>query len=86
MILILRLGGFLSAAVEGFVPVTVLFRCLRSRGGQRAGGHFTTDANCLQREIGCNTKSETAAPCTARNLYLMHGHQKLSRVLNKTEK
>lgn len=85
-IFVLWLRGFFSAGVEEFVSVTVLFCCLRSCCGQCTGGHFTTDANCLQREIGCNTKSETAAPCTARNLYLMHGHQKLYRVLIKMVK
>lgn len=50
----------------------------RSCGGQRPGGHFSADANSVQREVRRREKPETAAPCTARDLHLRLGWE-LSR-------
>lgn len=43
----------------------------RSCCGQCSGGHFSTDANSVQRKVRSCKKPEAAAPCTAWNLYLI---------------
>lgn len=45
----------------------------RSRGGQRPGGHFSADANSVQREVRSREKPEAAAPRAARDLHLRLG-------------
>lgn len=43
----------------------------RSCCGQCSGGHFSTDADSVQREVRSCKKPEAAAPCTAWNLHLI---------------
>lgn len=47
----------------------------RSCGGQRPGGHFSADANRVQREVRSREKPEAAAPRAAWDLHLtlVHG-------------
>ncbi|XP_045050721.2 attractin isoform X6 [Desmodus rotundus] len=44
-----------------------------SRSSQRPGGHFSADANCVQREVRSGEKPEAAATCAAWDLHLMLG-------------
>lgn len=46
-------------------------RAVRSRSSQRPGGHFSADANSVQREVRSGEEPEAAAPCTAWDLHLM---------------
>ena len=45
----------------------------RSRSGQRPGGHFSADANSVQREVRSREKPEAAAPCATWDLHLRLG-------------
>lgn len=53
--------------------LTVFPLCVlpRSRSSQRPGGHFSADANSVQREVRSGEEPEAAAPCTAWDLHLM---------------